>query len=157
MPRCRRLPLSKKRLLALALVGALSSQSISCGTLIHRDRWWQPRTGVLDPSVVMLDGLGVLVFFIPGAVGFIVDFWTGAIYLPPQYQPYPLPPNAPPPQMTRIQTDPATLNKEKIESIVREQTGKSVDLDSPDVNVRRFDNVDQANAALLDAPPPPPK
>jgi hypothetical protein len=157
MPRGRRLLLNKKRMLALALGSAVSLHSVSCGTLIHRDRWWQPRTGVLDPSVVMLDGLGVLVFFVPGAVGFIVDFWTGAIYLPPQYQPYPLPPNAPPPPMTRIQTDPTTLNKEKIESIVREQTGKSIDLDSPGVNVRRVDNVEQASAVLMEAPPPAPK
>lgn len=33
-------------------------------------------------SVILLDGLGLLVFFLPGVVAFAVDFATGAIYLP---------------------------------------------------------------------------
>src|SRR5580700_12189684 len=88
-----------KRPLALVLVAAFSLQAASCGTIIHPERWGQPRTGPLDPSIVVLDGLGVLLFVIPGIVAFVVDFSTGAIYLPgPAYYPYP-PPRAicPPP------------------------------------------------------------
>lgn len=93
-----------KRLLALVLVAAFSIQAVSCGTIIHPERWGQPHTGPLDPSVVILDGLGVLLFVIPGVVAFVVDFSTGAIYLPgpPAYYPappggYPPPPSYPPP------------------------------------------------------------
>lgn len=38
--------------------------------------------GKIDPNVVVMDGIGLLFFVIPGLVGFIVDFTTGAIYLP---------------------------------------------------------------------------
>ena len=40
------------------------------------------RTGTLDPGIVLLDGLGLLLFFVPGVIAFAVDFATGAIYLP---------------------------------------------------------------------------
>ncbi len=97
-----------KRPLALVLTAALSIQAVSCGTIIHPERWGQPRTGPLDPSIVILDGLGVLLFVIPGVVAFVVDFSTGAIYLPgpAAYYPappggYPPPPSYPPPGATR--------------------------------------------------------
>jgi hypothetical protein len=71
-----------RRPLTLILIATLSLQAASCGTIIHPERWGQPRTGPLDPSIVVLDGLGVLLFVIPGIVAFVVDFSTGAIYLP---------------------------------------------------------------------------
>ena len=36
----------------------------------------------IDPTVAILDGIGLLLFIIPGLVAFAVDFHTGAIYLP---------------------------------------------------------------------------
>ena len=155
--------LRTKRPLALILVVAFSLHAVSCGTIIHPERWGQPRTGPLDPSIVVLDGLGVLLFVIPGVVAFVVDFATGAIYLPgPAYYPappagtypppgaYPVPmappgssPAAPVP-LTRIDNDPATLNKEKIQAIVRAQTGRDIDLDGPQVHMKRTQSVEEA-------------
>jgi hypothetical protein len=87
-----------KRRIALVLAFALAVQSVSCGTLIHPGRCGQPNSGVLDPEVVILDGLGVLVFVVPGVVAFVVDFADGAIYLPaPRGNPYFPPPGAYPP------------------------------------------------------------
>src|SRR5580700_9647298 len=86
-----------RRPLALILIAALVVQSVSCGTIIHPERWGQPRTGPLDPSIVVLDGLGVLLFVIPGVVAFVVDFSTGAIYLPGPPGYYPAPPGGYPP------------------------------------------------------------
>ena len=163
-----------KRRIALILAVALAIQSASCGTLIHPGRCGQPHTGVLDPSIVVLDGLGVLVFLVPGVVAFIVDFSTGAIYLPePRFNPYLPPPGAYPPPggppppgyappMTSAETgttvrgssrpltrvDAAPLTKEQIEAIVREQTGLSIKLDAPDVRVLRANNIDDASATL---------
>jgi hypothetical protein len=170
-----------RRPLALILIATLVVQSVSCGTIIHPERWGQPRTGPLDPSIVVLDGLGVLLFVIPGVVAFIVDFSTGAIYLPgPAYYPappggyYPPPPRAYPPPgayappggppvapvpagsappatpvpMTRIDNDPTTLDKQKIEAVVRAQTGRDIDLDASDVGVHRVQNVEDASRLL---------
>jgi len=90
------------RRIALVLALAVAIESASCGTVIHPERVGRSHSGALDPSIVVLDGLGVLVFLIPGVVAFIVDFSTGAIWLPDQrfgpYVPVPvLPPGAYPP------------------------------------------------------------
>lgn len=37
----------------------------------------------LDPNVLILDGAGLLFFVLPGLVSFGIDFYTGAVYLPP--------------------------------------------------------------------------
>jgi hypothetical protein len=166
-----------KRRIGLVLTVALAVESVSCGTLIHPERCGQPHTAVLDPSIVMLDGLGVLVFLVPGVVAFIVDFSTGAVYLPePRFSPYvpppgayPLPGGGPPqtmyvpprssmpaggslsaaaPPLTRINAETTTLTKEKIEAIVRAQTGQAINLDAPDVRVIRANNMEDASAAL---------
>lgn len=85
------------RRIALVLTIAVAIESASCGTVIHPERCGRPHSGALDPSIVVLDGLGVLVFLIPGVVAFIVDFSTGAIWLPePRFNPY-VPVPVPPP------------------------------------------------------------
>ncbi|MEW6073970.1 MAG: hypothetical protein AB1726_15420 [Planctomycetota bacterium] len=57
-------------------------QITACGTLMFEERRGQSG-GKIDPNVVILDGLGLLFFIVPGLVAYIVDFTTGAIYLPP--------------------------------------------------------------------------
>lgn len=39
-------------------------------------------SGKIDPNVVLMDGIGLLFFILPGLVAYGVDFATGAIYLP---------------------------------------------------------------------------
>ena len=85
------------RRIAPVLAVTLAVESASCGTVIHPGAHVaEPHSGALDPSIVVLDGLGVLVFWVPGVVAFIVDFSTGAIWLPDQhfspYVPLPVPP-----------------------------------------------------------------
>ena len=60
----------------------LTLQVSSCGTLMFQERRGQS-AGKLDPNVVLMDCAGLLLFIVPGLVSFIVDFTTGAIYLPP--------------------------------------------------------------------------
>ena len=67
--------------LSLALVLALAPLQ-GCGTLLFPERRGQ-ESGDVDPNIVLLDALGLLLFIVPGVVSFIVDFSTGAIYLPP--------------------------------------------------------------------------
>jgi hypothetical protein len=53
-----------------------------CGTLIFPERQNAEHSGKLDPNILILDGVGLLFFILPGLVAFGVDFVTGAIYLP---------------------------------------------------------------------------
>jgi len=58
----------------------------SCGTIMYSERQKEPHSGKLDPNILILDGIGLLFFILPGIVAFGVDFYTGAIYLPPDVQ-----------------------------------------------------------------------
>lgn len=69
------------RSLILLSLAALVLLAPACGTLLYPERHGQDR-GDLDPTVLILDGLGLLLWVVPGLIAFIVDFATGAIYKP---------------------------------------------------------------------------
>jgi len=75
--------LSRRRLLVRAGMIALGASSVGCGTILHPERKGQP-AGPLDWSIVALDAVGLLFFFVPGVIAFAVDFNNGTIYLPPE-------------------------------------------------------------------------
>ena len=56
-----------------------------CGTVLHNERVGQPHSRDIDWKVAGLNGLGLAFFFVPGVIAFAVDFYTGAIYLPPEF------------------------------------------------------------------------
>ena len=60
---------------------SLVFQLAACGTLMYPERKGQ-KAGKIDPNVAILDGLGLLLFIIPGVIAFAVDFSNGTIYLP---------------------------------------------------------------------------
>ena len=63
------------------IVAVLVLQLLGCGTILYPERRSQS-AGKLDTDIVLLDGVGLLFFLIPGVIAFAVDFATGAIYLP---------------------------------------------------------------------------
>ena len=54
---------------------------MACGTILYPERKGQ-NAGRLDPSIVILNAVGLLFFIIPGVIAFAVDFNNGCIYLP---------------------------------------------------------------------------
>ncbi len=70
-----------ERGVVVALGGAACSAS-GCGAIMHPERCGQPHSNQIDWKIAALDGLGLLLFFVPGVVAFAVDFCTGAIFLP---------------------------------------------------------------------------
>lgn len=70
-----------KSLSAAILCGALITQLSACGTIFYPERRGQI-SGQIDPGVAILNGIGLLIFIIPGLIAFGIDFATGAIYLP---------------------------------------------------------------------------
>src|SRR5215469_13362952 len=82
----------------------------SCGTILYPERRGQP-AGRLDVGVVALDGIGLLLFLVPGVIAFAVDFATGAIYLPPGYAMH-----APEigTELHKVQVNPAELTPEGV-------------------------------------------
>jgi hypothetical protein len=122
----------------------------SCGTILYPERRGQP-AGRLDPAIVVLDGIGLLLFFVPGVVAFVVDFATGAIYLPSEYS------RADPGRemdlrvvhVRVVHVDRADLTPHRLEEIVHEQTGKVVNLQPGAYRARRLQHLDQLTPKAL--------
>lgn len=70
----------------LAVLCLLPLPCAGCGTLFYPERRGQD-SGDIDPTVAILDGVGLLFFVVPGLVAYVIDFSTGAIYLPPGEEP----------------------------------------------------------------------
>jgi hypothetical protein len=116
----------RKRLLSLILCLTLLVPLPSCGTILHPERVGQP-PGRLDPGIVILDAVGLILFFVPGVIAFIVDFSTGAIYLPHQgYVATPVIIGSN--DLRTVHTSPADLTPARLESVIQEQTGQTIRL-----------------------------
>ncbi|RGP56349.1 polyribonucleotide nucleotidyltransferase [Pseudomonas abyssi] len=70
-----------KPLAAIVLCGSLITQLSACGSIFYPERRGQISSQI-DPGVAILNGIGLLIYIIPGLIAFGVDFATGAIYLP---------------------------------------------------------------------------
>jgi hypothetical protein len=140
--------------IAVTLAAGLALGLASCGTLLYPERRGQP-PGRLDPGVAVLDGVGLLLFFVPGAVAFIVDFATGAIYLPPEdARTAPVAVS----DLRSVRVDPAELTPRRVEAIVREQTGRAVNLTPGEYRAMRLQALDEFTpdtlTCLYDSPHP---
>lgn len=101
---------------------------VGCGAILYPERSGQPK-GRIDPAVAILDGIGVLLFIIPGLVAFAVDFHQGTIYLPPGETAA---------NGWRPVAVSGPLTQRAIESAVGAQIGGPVSLDGPDVRAYRL-------------------
>jgi hypothetical protein len=112
----------------------------SCGTILHPERKGQ-KSGKIDTKIAIYDAIGLLFFLIPGIVAFAVDFSNGTIYLPPggekssSIEPIDLD------KMIAVKTGKKKLTEDDIETIIKEYTGKTVDISSPNVVFKRFDEI----------------
>lgn len=70
------------RVIGGVLAVTLLSQLTACGSIFYPDRRGQI-DGKIDPTIAVLDALGLLFYVIPGLIAFGVDFATGAIYFEP--------------------------------------------------------------------------
>src|SRR5437867_7956303 len=98
------------------LVGLLSFQMVSCGTLLYPERRGA-KVGHLDAGVVILDALGLLFGLIPGIIAFAVDFSTGCIYLPAKEV------NNHTGKYRIVRFDPKNCHQECVETMISRETG----------------------------------
>lgn len=110
-----------KKPMALLAVAAFVIQLTACGTIIYPERKGQS-AGQLDPSIVVLNSVGLLFFLVPGVIAFAVDFNNGSIYLPGGSASI----NSEDVNIVNVDGD---ITKGKIEQAILEQTGKSINMD----------------------------
>lgn len=65
----------------ITLISSFILQLAGCGTIFYPERRGQ-KSGELDVKIVVADAIGLLFFILPGVAAFVIDFSTGAIYLP---------------------------------------------------------------------------
>jgi len=111
-----------------------------CGTIFYPERRGQP-SGRLDWGVVLLDGIGLLLFFVPGVVAFAVDFASGAIYLPPDPPPYP-PAGDVPIELSQIKLERDRLTPIEIARAVSAETGRDFELEEGRYYTARLSDLD---------------
>ena len=115
--------------IAVALAAVITFNAVSCGTIMYPERRGMPG-GRIDPTVVIMDGILLLFFFVPGVIAFAVDFATGAIYLPPGYGYGHMPPEKfSREKWVRVDVDPRELDRAEIERVVTAHAGVPVQLE----------------------------
>jgi hypothetical protein len=114
-------------------------QTASCGFFIYPERRGQTG-GKIDTQIAILDGLGLLLYIIPGLIAYAVDFSSGAIYLPGGKKSTSITPDNE--NVVVVHTDKGNLNFQTIDEIVKEHTGYTVDTAS--AQVYELDSVDEA-------------
>lgn len=73
--------LSRRQVLAGTGLSLAAASLSACGTIMYPERKGQI-DGKIDPTVAILNGIGLLLFLVPGVIAFAVDFSNGTIYLP---------------------------------------------------------------------------
>lgn len=118
-------------------------QFTGCGTILYPERKGQ-KSGRIDAGVAVLDGIGLLLFIVPGVIAFAVDFNNGTIYLPGT-RTSALHRNG----IKQIKFDPARTSRTNIERIVQEQTGTAVIFDQPDMRITKLKSSDDIVAQFV--------
>lgn len=122
-----------KRLLVLALAANLAA----CGTIIHPERQNQRASGNLDIGIVLLDGIGLFFFIIPGVIAYAVDFSNHTIYLPGGHR---LSSQDGEHKYAEIHID-GKMDQAAIENAIRTETGLTVDMSRQDVKPVKLDSL----------------
>jgi hypothetical protein len=118
-------------------------QTASCGYFIYPERRGQTG-GKIDAEIAILDGLGLLLFIIPGLIAYAVDFSSGAIYLPSGEKSSSMIMDNE--KVVVIYMDKDKLSFRAIDEIVKEHTGYTVHTASAEVY--ELDSVDEARRKL---------
>ncbi len=124
-----------KSLYVLA-VTILIVQLAGCGTLMYPERRGQ-KGGKIDAGVAVLDGVGLLLFLIPGIIAYAVDFSNGTIYLPGTVRG-----SLDLKDIKQVKFDPKHYTNATIEKIIKKETGYALKLNQDNMKISRLESMD---------------
>jgi len=131
-----------KKLVIYLITAIFVFNSTGCGTILYPERKGQ-LSGRIDPSIAVLDGLGLLLFLIPGVIAFAVDFNNGTIYLPgTQGSLYK-------DDATRVVTFEGDLEVDELEAILEKETGLELDLKKDLTMVMEPKTIEEAQMRVV--------
>ncbi|WBE24264.1 polyribonucleotide nucleotidyltransferase [Denitrificimonas caeni] len=115
-----------KPMVATTFSALLIFELAGCGTIIYPERRGQTG-GKIDPAVVIMDGIGLLFWVIPGLVAFAIDFATGAIYTSSGR--YSVAPEALKPAIDEN----GRIDTVQLQEIIKQQTGQNIPFNHPNI------------------------
>jgi hypothetical protein len=121
-------------------------QLASCGFVLYPERRGQSH-GRVDPAIAVLDGVGLLLFIVPGIVAFAVDFSTGTIYLPSSKRASNTLKEID--EVRVIHMNPDEMNLSKIEETVARHINYPLSLDQENLRVFEWDRTRDIEAELI--------
>ena len=130
------------KLIASGLALCIILQISACGTILYPERKGQI-DGRIDPHVAILDGIGLLLFLVPGVIAFAVDFSNGTIYLPGTRTSSIKDAS----EMNVVNFD-NTLGVDDLEIILERELGVEIELDSPEAYSRRLYSLNDIESRL---------
>lgn len=133
------------RMFHIVIIIVLIIQLTACGYFLYPERRGQGPMGRIDPAVAILDGLGLLVFIVPGVIAFAVDITNGTLYFPSGHHFSPSTSTGP---ITMIQVNPGELDMDTIREIVKKRTGVSITADLRKVEIYELDRFEDIEAKL---------
>ena len=135
----------KVKLISTVVALSLFLHLASCGFILYPERRGQTH-GRIDPAIAVLDGVGLLLFLIPGIVAFAIDFGAGTIYLPSSKRASTTTDETD--DMLVIRVKPDELNKQKIEKIVTTHTGYPLSFDQDNLSAYLLDEKEFTEAEI---------
>ena len=130
---------SRRQFLAAVSISTASAAVSGCGTLMHPERVGRPHSGAIDWKIAALDGLGLLLFFVPGVIAFAVDFYNGTIYLP--HHGYGAMPQKQKEDLVQVQIPKKDLNRDRIQNVVSDHVGESIALADGQYHTTPLDDI----------------
>ncbi|SIS90064.1 hypothetical protein [Neptunomonas antarctica] len=128
--------------LSAILIFCFITSIAGCGTIIHPERKGQIN-GRLDSSIILLDAIGLLFFFVPGVIAFAVDFSNGTIYLPGGRTS-----SLSPEELDEISGN-GTIDIQALDAIVQKQTGSNVLFNGEELQAIHLNSIDQLPRDLV--------
>ncbi|MDP8266411.1 MAG: hypothetical protein P9M07_05635 [Candidatus Aceula meridiana] len=117
-----------------SLCAILIFQLTGCGTLLYPERKGQ-KSGKIDAGVAILDGIGLLFFFVPGIIAYAVDFNNGTIYLPGTSRS-----SLDIQDLKQVKFDPKHSTMASIKRIIRNETGYDVNLHESNMQIVKLES-----------------
>lgn len=135
---------STQKIVSIFVLALFFAQTLSCGAILYPERngqqFSQYEKRKLDVGVIVLDGVGMFFFLVPGVIAFAVDFITGTIYLPSSEIVKKSQNEANLKDVEVIYVDPDSVDFDKVREIIQIHTGKTIPFDSSKVLIYKADD-----------------
>ncbi|MEW4488543.1 twin-arginine translocation signal domain-containing protein [Thalassoglobus sp. JC818] len=130
---------NRRKFLKTSAVYGVAAAASGCGTILYPERMGQRRGTIddVDWTIVGMDAIGLVFFFVPGAIAFAIDFQNGTMFYPSQQQ-YAANEK---PQLKQVSLPEKNPSVSMVEHAVAEETGEQVSLVEGNFVSRRLKSI----------------